>query len=140
MARRGRGSIVNIASLAGHRAFPTHSYSASKAAVLSLTRGLAVEWGRSGVRVNSISPGFTLTPRLKDIIKLRDWDIDAIAAQTALGRWIEPAEIADAAAFLISEQARAITGIDLPVDAGWLCAINWLSFDGVPSSRDQMAR
>ena len=136
MARRGRGSIVTIASLAGHRSFPTHSYSASKAAVLSLTRGLAVEWGRSGVRVNSISPGFTLTPRLEELIKLRDWDPSAIAAQTALGRWIEPEEIAEAAAFLVSDQARAITGIDLPVDAGWLCSINWLSFGGVPSSRD----
>lgn len=76
-----------------------------------------------------------MTPRLKEIIKLRDWDADAIAAQTALGRWIEPEEIAEAAAFLISDQARAITGIDLPVDAGWLCSINWLSFDGVPSGR-----
>src|SRR6202012_5604655 len=59
MAKRGSGSMGTISSLAGHRAWPTHSYAASKAAVLSLTRGLAVEWGRSGVRVNSISPGFT---------------------------------------------------------------------------------
>jgi len=136
MARRGRGSIVTVASVAGLRSFPTHSYAASKAAVLSLTRGLAVEWGRSGVRVNSISPGFTLTPRLKELIEVRNWDAGAIGNQTALGRWIDPEEIADAAAFLISDQARAITGIDLPVDAGWLCSINWLSFNGVPPSRD----
>lgn len=135
MAKRHQGSIVNIGSVAGHRAWPTHSYAASKAAVLSLTRGLAVEWGRSGVRVNSISPGFTLTPRLKELIKLRNWDISTVEQQTALGRWVEPDEIADAAEFLLSSKASAITGVDLPVDTGWLCGVNWLSFTGVPASR-----
>jgi NAD(P)-dependent dehydrogenase (short-subunit alcohol dehydrogenase family) len=135
MATRGRGSIVNISSVAGHRAWPTHSYAASKAAVLSLTKGLSVEWGRSGVRVNSISPGFTLTPRLKELIKIRGWDLSTIGDQTALGRWVEPEEIADTAAFLVSEASRGITGIDIPVDAGWLGGINWLSFNGVPPTR-----
>jgi NAD(P)-dependent dehydrogenase (short-subunit alcohol dehydrogenase family) len=135
MARRGRGNIVTISSVAGHRSWPTHSYAASKAAVLSLTRGLAVEWGRSGVRVNSISPGFTLTPKLKELIKVRNWDTRTVANQTALGRWVEPVEIANAAAFLLSDDASAITGVDLPVDTGWLCGVNWLSFSGVPESR-----
>ncbi|GEO16696.1 SDR family NAD(P)-dependent oxidoreductase [Microvirga aerophila] len=135
MAALGGGSIVTISSVAGHRSWPTHSYAASKAAVLSLTRGLAAEWGRSGVRVNSISPGFTLTPRLKELIKVRDWDTSTIENQTALGRWVEPEEIAEAAAFLVSDSSRGITGIDIPVDAGWLCGINWLSFGGVPEGR-----
>jgi NAD(P)-dependent dehydrogenase (short-subunit alcohol dehydrogenase family) len=135
MAKRGHGSIVTIASIAGHRAWPTHSYAASKAAVLSLTRGLAVEWGRSGVRVNSISPGFTLTPRLKELIKARNWDVSTVAAQSALGRWVEPVEIAEAAAFLVSDKASGITGVDLPVDTGWLGGINWLSFNGAPPPR-----
>ncbi len=135
MATRGHGAIVNIASVAGHRSWPTHSYAASKAAVLSLSRGLAVEWGRSGVRVNSVSPGFTMTPKLEELIAVRNWDHTAIANQTALGRWVRPEEIADAVAFLLSDRASAITGIDLPVDTGWLCGINWLSFEGVPASR-----
>jgi NAD(P)-dependent dehydrogenase (short-subunit alcohol dehydrogenase family) len=67
MAKRGKGSIVVIASIAGQRAWPTHSYAASKAATISIARGLAVEWGRSGVRVNSLSPGFTMTPRMKEM-------------------------------------------------------------------------
>jgi len=135
MAALGGGSIVTISSVAGHRAWPTHSYAASKAAVLSLTRGLAVEWGRSGVRVNSISPGFTLTPRLKELIKVRGWDNSTIANQTALGRWVEPEEIAETVAFLTSDASSGITGIDIPVDAGWLGGINWLSFNGVPAER-----
>ncbi|MBM6594858.1 SDR family NAD(P)-dependent oxidoreductase [Microvirga pudoricolor] len=135
MAALGGGSIVTISSVAGHRSWPTHSYAASKAAVMSLTKGLAAEWGRSGVRVNSISPGFTLTPRLKELIKVRNWDTDTLSNQTALGRWVEPDEIADTAAFLVSDMARGITGIDIPVDAGWLCGINWLSFNGVPAAR-----
>lgn len=135
MARRRRGSIVNIASVAGHRGWPTHSYAASKAAVLSLTRGLAVEWGRSGVRVNSISPGFTLTPKLEELIESRNWDSSKTGNQTALGRWVKPEEIGDAAAYLLSDQASGITGIDLPVDTGWLAGVNWLAFDGIPGSR-----
>jgi NAD(P)-dependent dehydrogenase (short-subunit alcohol dehydrogenase family) len=135
MARAGRGSIVTIGSIAGHRAWPTHSYAASKAAVLSMTRGLAVEWGRSGVRVNSISPGFTLTPRLKELIETRGWDTSTISAQCALGRYVNPEEVAETAAFLVSDRASAITGADIPVDAGWMAGINWLSFSGVPAPR-----
>jgi NAD(P)-dependent dehydrogenase (short-subunit alcohol dehydrogenase family) len=135
MTRRKRGSIVNIASIAGHRGWPTHSYASSKAAVLSLTRGLAVEWGRSGIRVNSVSPGFTLTPKLEILIRERGWDDSKVAGQTALGRWVRPDEIADAVDFLLSDRASAITGADLPVDTGWLCGVNWLAFDGIPASR-----
>lgn len=135
MARNGRGSIVNIASISAHRAWPTHSYAASKAAVVSLSRGLAVEWGRSGVRVNSVSPGFTLTPKLKALAKVRKWDSSTIGAQTALGRWVEPSDVGEAVAFLCSDAAAGITGIDLPVDCGWLAGINWLSFNGVPDPR-----
>jgi NAD(P)-dependent dehydrogenase (short-subunit alcohol dehydrogenase family) len=135
MAGRKRGSIVNIASIAGHRGWPTHSYASSKAAVLSLTRSLSVEWGRSGVRVNSVSPGFTLTPKLEELIKHRGWDDSAVADQTALGRWVRPGEISDAVEFLLADRASAITGADLPVDTGWLCGVNWLAFDGIPASR-----
>ena len=139
MAQRGQGSIVTISSVAGQRSWPTHAYGPSKAAVLQMTRNLAVEWGRSGVRVNSVSPGFTWTKRLQELGRSRGADDDRMIRNTALGRWIAPEEIANAVAFLISDDASAITGIDLPVDAGWLSGINWVGMraDGIPLARSR---
>ena len=130
MARRGRGSIVNIASVAGMRSLPLHAYSPAKAAVISLTECLAAEWGRSGVRVNAISPGYTITPALLDQIQLGLRDPGLMRQQSALGTLLEPSDIAHAVAFLLSEEAKMITGINLPVDAGWLLAGSWAAFGG----------
>jgi len=137
MARRGSGSIVTVSSIAGHRSWPTHAYGPSKAAVMSMTQNLAVEWGRSGVRVNSISPGFTKTRRVEELEISRGQSNDMLIRQTALGRWIRPEEVASATAFLLSEEASGITGIDLPVDAGWLSAVNWTGVGAgvVPEAR-----
>lgn len=137
MAARGRGSIVTVSSVAGHRSWPTHAYGPSKAAVMSITRNLAAEWGRSGVRVNSVSPGFTRTRRMDELERTRGVANNRSIDQTALGRWIRPEEIAAAIAFLISDDASAITGVDLPVDAGWLCGVNWSGVGSgkVPSPR-----
>jgi NAD(P)-dependent dehydrogenase (short-subunit alcohol dehydrogenase family) len=132
MAARGQGTIVTVSSVAGHRSWPTHAYGPSKAAVMSMTRNLAAEWGRSGVRVNSVSPGFTRTHRMETLEKSRSVSNNLAIEQSALGRWIRPEEIAAAIAFLLSDDASAITGIDLPVDAGWLCGVNWA---GVGSGR-----
>lgn len=63
MATRGEGAIVNIASIAGMTSMPLHAYSPSKAAVISITECLAAEWGPAGIRINAVSPGYTLTPR-----------------------------------------------------------------------------
>ena len=131
MARRGSGSIVNIASVAGLRSTPLHSYSPAKAAVIALTECLAAEWGRSGVRVNAVSPGHTLTPAMKSAIDAGERDLDALSANTALGKLVTPEDIADAVYFLASDDARAITGISLPIDAGWLVATSWQSYGGV---------
>ena len=125
MAARGSGVIVTVSSVAGHRSWPTHAYGPSKAAVMSITRNLAAEWGRSGVRVNSVSPGFTRTAKMEELEKSRGVGNHLAIDQSALGRWIRPEEIAAAIAFLVSDDASAITGIDLPVDAGWLCGVNW---------------
>jgi NAD(P)-dependent dehydrogenase (short-subunit alcohol dehydrogenase family) len=127
MVLRQRGAIVTISSVMGHRSWPTHAYGPAKAAVLSMTQNLAVAWGRSGVRVNSVSPGFTITPRVEELGKSRGKTSDGFAGQTALGRWVLPEEVAEAVAFLASDRASAITGIDLPVDAGWLPAVSWPS-------------
>lgn len=135
MASRGRGSIVTIGSVTGHRSTPLHAYGTSKAAVSALTRNLAAEWGRSGVRVNCISPGYVLTPALKQSIDGGHRDMSAIAESSALGRVADPVEVARVSAFLLSDESSAVTGIDLPVDAGWLLTGSWMFYGGLPPSR-----
>ena len=135
MAARGRGAIVNIASIAGMRSMPLHSYAPAKAAVISMTECLAAEWGRSQVRVNAVAPGYTRTPALQAAIDSGRRDPSALEQNSALGRMVEPDEIADAVAFLASDDARAITGITLPVDAGWLVATSWHSYGGLRPAR-----
>ena len=135
MARRGSGAIVNIASVAGFRPLPMHAYSAAKAAVVSLTTSLAVEWGRSGVRVNAVAPGFVLTPALRVMVERGERDISKMAEVSALGRVVEAADIARACRFLASDDAAAITGITLPVDAGWMATAAWPAYGGVRAAR-----
>lgn len=138
MAGRNGGAIVNIASVAGMRSMPLYSYSPAKAGVISLTEGLAAEWGRSGVRVNAVSPGYTLTAALQSQIDAGLRDPVKLRANSALGELIAPRDIAGAVAFLLSGEAAMVTGINLPVDAGWLAAGSWTTFGGVrPSGREQ---
>ena len=131
MAQRGRGTIVNIASSTGLRSTPLHAYGPAKAAVISMTECLAAEWGRSGVRVNAVSPGYTVTPALERAVADRKGTVQRMAENTALGRMIDPAEIAKAVAFLTSDASSAITGANLPVDAGWLTAGSWHTYGGL---------
>ncbi|MGY6644959.1 MAG: SDR family NAD(P)-dependent oxidoreductase [Salinarimonas sp.] len=131
MIGRGRGAIVNIASVAGMRSMPLHSYSPTKAAVISMTACLAAEWGPSGIRVNAVSPGFTLTPALQREVDAGRRDLSLAEAQAALGRLVRPDEIAQAVAFLLSQEASAITGANLPVDCGWLAGTSWATHGGV---------
>lgn len=135
MAVRGRGAIVTIASIAGERSMPLHAYSPAKAAVIEMTRCLAAEWGRSGVRVNAVSPGYTRTPALQKAIDAGERDVSLLEETSALGRMVTPEDIAEAVCFLSSEAARVITGINLPVDAGWLVAGSWASYGGLPGPR-----
>jgi NAD(P)-dependent dehydrogenase (short-subunit alcohol dehydrogenase family) len=131
MARAGGGAIVNIASVAGMGSGPLHSYGPAKAGVINLTECLAAEWGPKGVRVNAVSPGFTHTPALEKGMTTRTLAADDMAGSSALGRLIQPREIAHAVAFLASAQASAITGVNLPVDAGYLVATPWASYGGL---------
>lgn len=130
MAKRGQGAIVNVASIMGHASSPQHAYGPTKAAVLNLTRNFAGQYGKSGVRVNSVSPGAVLVPRVKARPPGR-YAVD-IDAQMALGRRIEPVEIAEGVEFLLSDRASAITGTDLMIDAGWEVANCWHIYGGVP--------
>ena len=114
---------------------PLHAYSPAKAAVISLGECLAAEWGRSGVRVNTVSPGYTVTAALEGQIDLGLRDPEKLKANSALGRLIAPIDIARAVVFLLSEDASVITGINLPADAGWLVAGSWSTFGGVRPAR-----
>ena len=131
MASAGGGSIVNIASIAAIASMPVHAYGTSKAAVVALTRNLAGEWGRAGVRVNAVSPGSTLVPRVEERIRSGRYAADP-GEFTALGRMVRPNEVAEAIEFLASDRASAITGVNLVVDAGWDVASTWAQYGGVP--------
>ena len=120
MTERGQGgAIVNIASAAAFSGPPLGvHYAASKAGILGLTRAAAMALAPHGIRVNAIAPGLTDTaqPRYGG----SEADIQALAEKLPLGRIIEPGEIADAAVFLASAEARQITGETLHVNAGGL--------------------
>ena len=131
MSRRGRGAIVNIASVAGMRSGPLHAYGPAKAGVINLTECLAAEWGPSGVRVNSVSPGFTATPALEKGFETNTLSSTALEESSVLRRLVKPDEIASSVAFLASDLASAITGVNLVVDAGYLVATPWASYGGL---------
>ena len=130
MLARRKGGIVNITSLAGLISSPSHSYAPAKAAITSMTHNLAAEWGPSGIRVNAVAPGFTLTPALIALSKAGGRNWDRLVSSNPLGRLVEPVEVAHAVAFLLSDHASAITGADLPVDCGFLAGGAWHAYGG----------
>ncbi|NTF59621.1 SDR family NAD(P)-dependent oxidoreductase [Rhizobium rhizogenes] len=131
MATARKGSIVNIASIAGMRSMPLHAYSPAKAAVIAMTENLAAEWGRSQVRVNAVSPGYTLTPAIKGAIDRGERDPSKLSENSALGRMVKPDEIAAVVAFLAGPAASAVTGANIPVDCGATVAMSWNPYGGV---------
>ncbi len=135
MAHAGNGSIVNVASIVGHASSPQHAYGPTKAAVLNMTKNFAAQYGKSGVRVNSISPGAVLVPRVQARPPGR-YAVD-IDAQMALGRRVRPDEIAEGVEFMLSDRASAITGTDLMIDGGWEVANSWHIYGGVPGPVNQ---
>ena len=118
MVAQGTGAIVNIVSIAARHANPAiGSYGSSKAALLSLTEQVALEWGPHGVRCNAVGPGLVPTPGAGDVYD--DPEIRAIrSAAIPLRRLAEPADIANAVAFLASDYASYITGQVIYVDGG----------------------
>jgi len=122
MLLRKQGSIINIASIVGTiavRGLLQAHYNSSKAAVVHLSRSLAMEWSNRGVRVNTISPGFTLTPKnlLPELAEQRR----QFEANIPLGRMASVGELVGPAVFLSSKAASFCTGIDLIVDGGLSC-------------------
>lgn len=122
MLPRGRGSIVNIASMSGsivNRGLLQAHYNTSKAGVIHLTRSLAMEWATRGIRVNAISPGYTLTPMnlRPEVAEQRK----IFEETTPLARMASVDEMVGPAIFLSSRAASFVTGHDLIVDGGFVC-------------------
>ena len=122
MLARGSGSIVNIASVHGHRITPgSFPYPVAKHGLIGLTRALAIEYAARGIRVNSISPGFILTPQAEEWLAAQPDPAQERERQEALlpcKRLGTPEEVAYTALFLASDEARFINGADILIDGG----------------------
>jgi NAD(P)-dependent dehydrogenase (short-subunit alcohol dehydrogenase family) len=113
------GCVVNVASIYGLVAGPmATAYATAKGGVVNFTRSVAVDYARRNVRVNSICPGFVDTP-MTDPAFDDDEFYEYVRGQTPMGRIAQPEEVAGMAAFLASDEASYITGVNVPVDGGW---------------------
>ena len=120
MKQQGHGSIVNITSIGGLIGFPNNpSYGASKGGLEALTRALAVDFGKSNVRVNSIAPGYFTTDMTANSYADEEMQLERIE-RTILGRWGKPEELIGPTLFLVSDQSSYVTGTTLVVDGGWM--------------------
>ena len=116
MIQNKTGKILNIASITGMAGFPMRTeYGPAKAGIINMTKALAVEWAKYNINVNSIAPGYILTPATKE----GKLDLQAMEEKIPLGRLGNSDDIAKAALFLVSDDADYITGANLPVDGGW---------------------
>jgi NAD(P)-dependent dehydrogenase (short-subunit alcohol dehydrogenase family) len=118
MQQRRRGVIINIGSVNGLTTLGNPAYSAAKAALISYTQALAVEYGRYDIRANIVCPGTVQTPAWRKRVEQEPEVFARLQKWYPLGRIAEPIDIAKAVAFLASDDARVITGAVLTVDAG----------------------
>jgi NAD(P)-dependent dehydrogenase (short-subunit alcohol dehydrogenase family) len=119
LMKQGGGSIVNIASMFstfGSGSIP--AYASSKAAVVALTKSLAIAWAGDGIRVNAIAPGFIETKLTRDVLE-DSGRVAEVIARTPMRRWGQPDDLSGAAHFLCSEEAAFITGTTMTVDGGY---------------------
>ncbi len=120
MQQAGQGVIINVASQLGSVAVKGGAaYCAAKGAILQFTKALALDHAEDGIRVNALSPGAVLTPRLTDLYGTVEAAEAALAPKHPIGRIGRPDDIAGAAVFLASDEARFMTGADLVIDGGY---------------------
>ncbi len=121
MIQQGSGAIVNTASVAGLRSAGRMAiYSASKHAVVGLTKSAALEYARSGLRINAVCPGVIDTPMLQSIMDDSERPRDSFVRQQPNRRLGQPGEIGEAVAWLLSDAASFVTGVAMPVDGGMM--------------------
>jgi 3-oxoacyl-[acyl-carrier protein] reductase len=134
IAQKTKGSIVAVSSVAGLSAMPYGApYAAAKAGLISLVRTAALEWGPSGIRVNSVAPGSVRTPKsTSDAVAGDDALADVERAALPLGRRGVPEDIADAVLFLLSGLSSWVTGQVLAVDGGSSARPSFLGADDLP--------
>jgi NAD(P)-dependent dehydrogenase (short-subunit alcohol dehydrogenase family) len=120
MIRQKSGRIVNVSSQAGFVALPTESvYCTTKAAIVHLTKCLAVEWGKYGINVNAVAPTFIETPGTGECLADPEFRADVVERIAALHRIGQPMDVAGAVVFLASPAASLITGHTMVIDGGW---------------------
>ncbi len=120
MLKQGGGAIVNTASVAGLVAISgTVAYIAAKHGVTGITKAAALEYAKSGIRVNAVCPGYIHTPMVQGIFDEIDGFEDRVASRHPIGRLGEPSEIAEAVVWLSSDAASFVTGHNMPVDGGY---------------------
>lgn len=118
--QRVRGVIINIASIGGHVGFRERlAYDTSKAALITMTRHMAIEWAPFGIRVVSVSPGFVRTGMAEDGIASGRTRIEDIIDHTPIGRLVEPDEVASVVLRLTDPEFSAVTGSDVLIDGGF---------------------
>lgn len=120
-ARYGR--IINIASmygLVGNKIAPASPYHAAKGGVVNMTRALAAEWGKYGITVNTICPGYFITPLTQETLS-SDYFTNYAKTVIPMERYGEEGELDSAVVFLAAEESRYVTGVALPVDGGYTC-------------------
>lgn len=123
MIAKGKGTIVNIASVNGLTGLGEEAYSAAKAGMVNLTQNTAIRYGQYGVRANCVAPGTVETPIWSERVAVNPGVFQELAAWYPLGRVGQPADVANAVLFLVSDAASWITGAVLPVDGGLTAGI-----------------
>jgi NAD(P)-dependent dehydrogenase (short-subunit alcohol dehydrogenase family) len=136
MIERGRGAIVNIASVNGLGYFGNEAYSAAKAGMISLTQSIAARYGSRGIRANAIAPGSIRTPIWNERVEKDPEIFDKLVKWYPLGRVGEPEDVATAALFLASDESSWVSGAVLRVDGGLMAGYPLMAEELLVESRE----